>query len=323
LATAPRERSKILALAGGVGGARLANGLANCLPPEALTVVVNTGDDFELHGLHISPDLDTVMYTLAGLNDSVRGWGVNGETWAMLGALKRLGGEDWFMLGDQDIATHILRTERLRTQTLSAVTREFCSKLGIRHGVVPMTDDEVRTMVLTDEGRLPFQDYFVRRRCAPRFLAIEVEGAANARPSDGFLSALDDSALAAVVICPSNPLLSIRPILGLPGVTERLAGKRVPVVAVSPFIGGKAVKGPAAKILQELGLAPSPAGLLACYGDLIDALVIDHADVGSVLPDRRVRTLVTNTLMRDAADQARLAREVLSFIRRDLEPQVA
>jgi LPPG:FO 2-phospho-L-lactate transferase len=323
LATAPSRRSKILALAGGVGGARLANGLANCLPPDALTVVVNTGDDFELHGLHISPDLDTVMYTLAGLNDAVRGWGVDGETWAMLGALKRLGGEDWFMLGDQDIATHILRTERLRSSTLSQVTRELCAKLGIRHGVVPMTDETVRTMVLTDEGRLPFQDYFVRRRCAPRYVGIEVEGAAAASPSEGFLAALDDPELAAVVICPSNPLLSIRPITSLPGVTERLMRKRVPVVAVSPFIGGKAVKGPAAKILQELGLAPSPAGLLSCYGDLIDALVIDHADAASVLPEQRVRTLMTNTLMRDAAGQSRLAGEVLAFIRRDLAPQIA
>jgi len=306
-----------------VGGARLANGLARHLEPDALTVVVNTGDDFELHGLHVAPDLDTVTYTLAGVNDTARGWGVAGETWAMMGALKRLGGQEWFMLGDQDIATHILRTERLKTRTLSEVTQEFCARLGIRHRVVPMSDDPVRTMVVTDEGRLAFQDYFVRRRCAPRFIAIELEGAANARPSAGFLAALDDPDLSAIIICPSNPLLSIRPIISLPGIAERLTRRRVPVIAVSPFIGGRAVKGPAAKILRELGIPVSPAGLLSCYGDMLDALVIDRADADSTVPDARVRTLVTDTLMRNEIDQSRLAAEVLAFINRGLEPASA
>lgn len=319
--TAPAEPFKILALAGGVGGARLASGLARCLEPGALTVVVNTGDDFELHGLHIAPDLDTVMYTLAGVNDAARGWGLAGETWAMLGAMKRLGGADWFMLGDQDIATHVLRTERLRSESLSTVTRDFCARLGIRQQVVPMTDQPVRTMVLTDAGRLPFQDYFVRRRCEPKFTGIEFDGIEAAKPSEGFLAALEDPALAAVVICPSNPLLSIRPIVSLPGVMDRLMSKHVPVVAVSPFIGGKAVKGPAAKIMQELGLPATPAGLLSCYGELVDAIVIDHADADSTPFDPRIRTLVTDTLMRDAADQARLAGELVAFIQRDLLPQ--
>ena len=304
---------RILALAGGVGGARLANGLVRHLEPDALTIVVNTGDDFELHGLHIAPDLDTVVYTLAGLNDAARGWGMAGETWAMMGALRRLGAEDWFALGDQDVATHVLRTERLKTQTLSEVTTGLCSRLGVRHRVVPMSDDPVRTVVVTEEGRLPFQEYFVRRRCGPRFIGVDFRGASSAQPSAGFLAALNDPALAAIVICPSNPLLSIRPITSLPTIAERLAQRRVPVIAVSPFIGNQAVKGPAAKILREIGLAPTPAGLLSCYGGLLDALVIDHADAGSAVPGGRVRMHVTDTLMRDTADQARLAAEVLAF----------
>ena len=302
---------RFLALAGGVGGARLAAGLAGVLAPEDLTVVVNTGDDFEHLGLAISPDLDTVMYTLAGINNPEQGWGINGESWAAMDALKRLGGEDWFQLGDRDLATHILRTRRLRDgESLSAVTTDLCQRLGIRHPVVPMSDAPVRTMVTTDEGVLAFQHYFVRRRCEPRFEAIDFAGAETAGPSEAFAAALDDPALAAILICPSNPVLSIRPILNLPGVEARLRERSVPIVAVSPFIGGKAVKGPAAKIFAELRLETTPAGLIESYDGLLDGLVIDRQDAGttSALP-----CLATDTLMRNSDDQQRLARETIQF----------
>jgi LPPG:FO 2-phospho-L-lactate transferase len=314
-ATPPATTGSILALAGGVGGAKLANGLAAMLAPEQLAIIVNTGDDFEHLGLSISPDLDTVTYTLAGINNVAQGWGIAGESWTVLEAIKRLGGEDWFLLGDQDLATHIVRSQRLRSETLSQVTADLCRRLGIRHRVAPMSDDPVRTMVETDEGRLAFQDYFVRRRCAPRFRDIAFDGIAQARPSPAFEAALDDPALAAIVICPSNPILSIRPITSLPGIAERLRQSPVPVVAVSPFIGDKAVKGPAAKIMQELDLPVSPHGVMSCYGDMIDILVIDREDAAYADQIDGVEILVTDTLMRDPKDQARLAGEILEFLR--------
>ncbi|MFV3126833.1 2-phospho-L-lactate transferase [Niveispirillum sp. KHB5.9] len=300
-----------LALAGGVGGARLAAGLARALPAGHLTVAVNTGDDFDHVGLHVAPDIDTVTYTLAGINNAEQGWGIGGESWAAMGALTRLGGPDWFLLGDQDLATHILRTQRMRAgETLSAITADFAARLGISQTIVPMSDDPVRSIVETDEGTLPFQEYFVRRRCEPRFRSIRFEGAETARPAAGLLAALDDPALAGIILCPSNPILSVRPILSLPGIADRLRARRVPIVAVSPFIGAKAVKGPAGKIFAELGLAPTPSGLIACYDGLIDGLVIDHEDTDAACP---VRRHVTGTLMRDSDDQTRLAREVLDF----------
>lgn len=340
----------VLALAGGVGGARFAYGLAGQLEPSRLTIVVNTADDFQHLGLHISPDLDTMTYTLAGINDPAQGWGIRGESWAAMTALKRLGGEDWFALGDQDMATHLLRSLRLRSsESLSDITSDFARRLGIRHRIVPMSDDPVRTMVDTDEGRLAFQDYFVRRQGRPRFIGVDFEGSASARPGPAFLAALDDPALEAIIVCPSNPLLSIRPILALPGIEERLRRHRAPVLAVSPFIGGQTVKGPAAKMLQEVGLPPTPVGLLQCYEGLLDALVIDRADAGHAAFDkpcvrhaaqastaehgtpaakpeipvvredggerRSIPVLITDTLMRGAADQLRLAGEVLAFVR--------
>jgi LPPG:FO 2-phospho-L-lactate transferase len=302
-------------LAGGVGGAKLANGLTAHLAPDQLTVVVNTGDDFEHLGLYISPDLDTVTYTLAGLNNGEQGWGLAGESWTTLNAIRRLGGEDWFLLGDQDLATHILRTQRLRRETLSAITADFCRAFGIKHSVIPMTDDPVRTIIETDEGRLAFQDYFVRRRCVPHFVDIAFDGIAEARPSPAFLAALDDPALAAIVICPSNPILSIRPITSLAGIAERLRRSTVPVIAISPFIGNQAVKGPAAKILRELGLPVSPAGVISCYGDLIDILVVDRTDAEAAREIANVEILVTDTVMKNPADQARLAADILARLR--------
>ncbi|WP_016744096.1 2-phospho-L-lactate transferase CofD family protein, partial [Rhizorhabdus wittichii] len=213
----------ILALAGGVGGARLARGLAAILPPEKLTIAVNTGDDFEHLGLLICPDIDTVCYTLAGINNAAQGWGLEGESWAFMDALGKLGGESWFNLGDRDLATHVLRTGMIGRQSLSEITALLAGRMGIAHRIIPMSDDRVRTMVDTDEGELPFQQYFVRRRAEPRFRAIRFDGIETARPSAGLLDAIADPALEAVILCPSNPVLSITPILALSGVRAALA----------------------------------------------------------------------------------------------------
>jgi LPPG:FO 2-phospho-L-lactate transferase len=307
----------VLALAGGVGGAKLANGLAAILPPGDLTIAVNTGDDFVHLGLTICPDIDSVTYALAGKNDTQRGWGVRDESWAFMDALRGLGGEDWFNLGDRDLATHVLRTDLLRTASLSAVTADISARLGIRQAIVPMSDDPVRSIIATDRGDLAFQDYFVRYQCAPRFQAIRFAGAEQARPADAILTAFDDPALEAIILCPSNPLLSIAPILSVPGMRERIAGRRVPCVALSPFIAGQAVKGPAAKIMGELGLPTTPATVAHHYDGLIDGLVVESGDaqeLGIVLHE-------TDILMRDTDDQQRLAREVLAFAR-TLRPTV-
>ena len=259
----------ILALAGGVGGAKLAQGLAMRLKPEKLLIVVNTGDDFVHLGLHISPDLDTVMYWLAGLNDRARGWGLAGESWNFMAALGRLGGSTWFNLGDGDLATHVVRTQMLgEGASLSAATRALCERLGIAHAVVPMTDAFVRTIVHTADAALAFQDYFVRLQCAPAVTAVTFTGAEAAKPSPGFAAAMADPALRAIVICPSNPLLSIDPILSIPGVRDWLRRRRIPVVAVSPIVGGEAIKGPAAKIFRELGRDVSVQGVAVHYSGL-------------------------------------------------------
>lgn len=303
----------IVALAGGVGGARLANGLAAILPPAELSIIVNTGDDFEHLGLLVCPDIDTVCYTLAGINNTAQGWGIEGESWAFMDALGRLGGETWFNLGDRDLATHVTRTGMIGRQSLSTVTAHLASRLGIAHSIAPMSDDPVRSIVDTDEGELAFQHYFVRRRAEPRFRAIRFEGVEQASPSPAFLQALDDPALEAVIFCPSNPVLSIAPILALPGIRARLEARGVPIVAVSPFIGGKAIKGPAAKIMEEIGIATTPAGLVSYYGDLLDGIVIDHIDQHGPVPG--AETCVTDTLMRGVEDQQRLASEALAFAR--------
>jgi LPPG:FO 2-phospho-L-lactate transferase len=303
----------ILALAGGVGGAKLAEGLAAILPPGDLTVAVNVGDDFEHLGLHISPDIDTVTYTLAGLSNKEQGWGLEGETWNFITALERLGGESWFRLGDRDIATHIERTRRLKTETLSAVTADFAARLGIRQKIVPVSDDPVRTMVRTDQGLLAFQDYFVRLRCAPRVDGLEFPGIDGMQPSAGFLTALYASELAAIVICPSNPFLSILPILSLPGIRAVLESRKVPLVAVSPIVGGEAVKGPAAKIMEELGIAVSSIGVAGFYGTLLDGLMIDTVDADLASKIGGPAVLVGDTMMRNSDDRRRVAADVLAF----------
>ncbi|HTJ62816.1 MAG TPA: 2-phospho-L-lactate transferase [Alphaproteobacteria bacterium] len=307
----------VLALAGGVGGAKLAEGLAAVLPPGALTVAVNVGDDFEHLGVRISPDIDTVTYTLSGLNNQEQGWGLAGETWQFMDALERLGGETWFRLGDRDMATHIERSRRLKAgETLSEITLGFAQQLGIKQPIVPVSDDPVRTVVTTDQGVLAFQDYFVRLRCAPIVERLEFAGAAEARISPGFATALAAPDLEAIIICPSNPFLSIQPILSIGGVREALEARRVPMIAVSPIIGGQAVKGPAAKIMDELGMTVSSLGVASFYGALLDGLMIDTVD--AALKDEIAVTAVavTDTMMRNANDRRRLAREALAFAER-------
>lgn len=306
----------ILALAGGVGGAKLAQGLAMRLPPEQLLVVVNTGDDFIHLGMHISPDVDTVMYWLSGVNDRPRGWGLAGETWNFMAALGRLDGPTWFNLGDGDLATHVARTQRLaQGETLSQVTRHLCSRLGVAHHIAPMTDQSVRTIVHTADEALAFQDYFVRLHCEPVVTDITFDGAEDAVPSPAFAAALADPTLRAIVICPSNPLLSIEPILSIPGLRERLRQMRVPVVAVSPIVGGQAIKGPAAKIFRELRRDASVVGVAEHYRGLVQGLVIDTVDISAqpAIEAFGMRVAVTDSVMKSATDQERLAGEVLAL----------
>ncbi len=309
----------IIALAGGVGGAKLVHGLAQTLPPERLLAVVNTGDDFTHLGLPVCPDLDTVMYTLAGLANPETGWGIAGESWRFMDSLGRLGGETWFRLGDQDLATHVRRKGLLGAGlSLSAATRELASALGVRHRLVPATDDPLRTRVTTDAGEIDFQDYFVRQQCRPTLRALRFEGAAQARPSPAFAEALADPALEAVVICPSNPYLSIDPVLAIGGVREALTAIDVPVIAVSPIVGGQAIKGPAAKIMRELGREPSALEVARHYRGLVDGLVIDTADAGdaNAIAALGMTPHVTGTVMKSDADRASLASEVLALAAR-------
>ncbi|TFL08817.1 2-phospho-L-lactate transferase [Pusillimonas caeni] len=305
---------RVLALCGGVGGARLARGLNALIPtPGQLTVAVNTGDDFEHLGLTICPDLDSVLYGLSGKNDEQRGWGRADETWHCLEALKELGAADWFALGDRDLAMHIERSHRLRAgETLSGITARFCERLGIAAHVLPMSDDPVRTTVHTDEGELAFQEYFVRRASRPKVQNISYRGADTARPNEALLQCLADRSLEAVVICPSNPQLSIDPILALPGMRQALRDVDAPVIVVSPLIGGRAVKGPAAKIMAELELSVDSAGIAQVYLDFLDGLVIDTQDADDA--DRvPVPALATPTLMRCQEDSTRLAAQTLAF----------
>ncbi len=304
---------KIVALAGGVGGARLADGLAACLPPEDLTIVVNTADDFEHLGLAVSPDLDTVMYTLAGVANPDTGWGRAEESWHFLETLTRLEGPTWFRLGDRDLAVHVERTRRMRCgQVLSEVTSAFCRSLGMRVRLLPMSDQPVRTIVSTTEGDLPFQEYFVARGCRPAVCGFRFEAIERARPAPGVLEAL--ASADAVVLCPSNPFVSLDPILSVPGMRAAVSAR--PVVAVSPIVGGRALKGPAAKMFRELGIEPGPAAFAAHYGGLLRGLVIDREDQSQAanLASERLTVLVTDTVMRSPSDRRRLAVEVLGMV---------
>jgi LPPG:FO 2-phospho-L-lactate transferase len=305
----------VLALAGGVGGAKLALGLSRALAPHELTIVVNTGDDEEFHGLHVSPDLDTVTYTLAGLANPETGWGLAGDTFNALERLRAFGADAWFRLGDKDLATHIHRSELLRQGwTLSEVTESLRSALGVKHRIAPMTDDRLSTVVITDEGELPFQTYFVRRRCEPVVKSLRFDGAEQARPSPVFAEALEHAA--SLVFCPSNPFLSVAPILAVQGVRGRIEGFGGLRVAVSPIIGGQALKGPAAKILRELGHDASCVGVARQYQGLCDVFVIDEADRHHATDIQRLgmRAVVANIVMNTDEDKVRLARLLLECI---------
>ena len=305
-----------VALCGGVGGAKLALGLSHVIRPDRLTIVVNTGDDFEHVGLHVSPDIDTVLYTLAGLANAEQGWGLAGETWGFMAALARLGGPTWFRLGDRDLATHAVRTEMLRGgATLSAVTAQLAARLGVGPAIVPMSDDPVRTVVHTDAGRLAFQSYFVEHRCVPRVVRIEVAGAATARPAPAALAALVRPDLAGIIVCPSNPWLSVDPLLAIPGWQAALAARPVPLVAVTPIVAGQAIKGPTAKIMGELGLAPDAGSIVSHYGDLLDGFVLDVADA-ALAPALGVPVLTTDTIMRTLGDRIRVAHAAVELCRR-------
>lgn len=304
----------IVELAGGVGGAKLAHGLA-ALAAERLVVVVNTADDLVRHGLDVWPDHDTVAYTLAGLDDRERGWGLADETWTVMGALERLGEPAWFRLGDRDIATHLVRTERLRagdrpTEVAAALGRA----LGIRARILPMSDEPVRTVVTTDEGDLAFQDYFVRRRHEPAVRAVRFDGIETARPTPEVLAAIADAA--AIVVAPSNPIVSIAPILALPGLRGAITaarGRGTPVVAVSGIVAGAALKGPADRMLASLGHEVAALGVARLYDDLLDAFVIDDADraLAPAIEALGIRAVVGDTIMRDDAGRARVARLAL------------
>jgi LPPG:FO 2-phospho-L-lactate transferase len=318
----------VLALSGGVGGAKLALGLYRILPPDTLTVVANTGDDFAHLGLAISPDLDTLLYTLSGQDNPELGWGRRSETWTFMAALEALGGETWFRLGDGDLATHVERTRRLRSgESLSAISDDFRRRLGIAARLLPMSDDPVRTRLHAApslpsparggglgggaEGWLDFQDYFVGLRCAPAIDRLEFAGAATARPHPDFLGALADPGLRAVVLCPSNPFISIDPILAVPGIRAALRDCPAPVVAVSPIIGGKAVKGPTAKMMAELGLPVDAAAVAAHYRDFLDVYIADEEDAGAVAA-LAMPVVLTRTLMQSLADREALAHAVLA-----------
>ena len=313
---------KVVALAGGVGGAKLADGLAQVLPSENLTIIVNTGDDFDHIGLRICPDLDTVCYTLAGLANPVTGWGRSGETWSVLESMAELGGPTWFRLGDRDLGTHLERTRLLRSgYQLSGITKCFCKAWGINVRILPMSDDIISTRVNTDEGDLPFQEYFVHRQCQPRVKGFRFEGIERAKPTPGILEAIQESDLR--IICPSNPWVSIDPILKVPGIKSALtspSGVKKPILAISPIIRGEAIKGPAAKMYSELGIPPSAVSVARHYGsrqrgELLSGLVIDilDQDLQNSISDLDISSKVTNTMMKTPKDRLRLATEVLEF----------
>jgi len=305
---------KVVALAGGVGGAKLAAGLQDVLPAGDLTVVVNTADDFDLWGLHICPDLDTVMYTLAGIANPETGWGIVDESFETLNMLGRYGEDTWFKLGDRDLATHVLRTDRLRSgETLTEITDKLSGALDLASAVLPMTDDPVSTVLDTPEGRLEFQEYFVRRGQKDEVLRVELRGIEDAGPTEAVLAAI--SGADAIIFCPSNPVVSIGPILALPGMRKALALSRAPKVAVSPIVGGRALKGPADKMLLSLGHEVSSAGVAAIYAGLVDGMVVDTVDDDDRAGIEAIgmRVLVTDSVMREAGDRARLASETLKF----------
>jgi LPPG:FO 2-phospho-L-lactate transferase len=309
---------QVVALSGGVGGAKLVVGLAHAVAPDRLLVIANGGDDFEHLGLTICPDADTLLYAGSGLDNPQTGWGRRDETWTFMGALGDLGGPSWFRLGDGDLALHVLRSERLRQgEPLSAITEDLRQRLGVPFRIVPMSDDPVRTWVDTDAGRLAFQDWFVGRRCAPQVSGLAFAGAEVAKSAPGLVEALGAPGLEAIVICPSNPLISVAPILAVAGLRAALEQARAPVVAVSPLVGGRALKGPAAKMMSELGLGSDALAIARFYAGLVDGLIIDQqdADQARQIEALGLRALVAPTVMTSLEDRIALAARTLEFAR--------
>jgi LPPG:FO 2-phospho-L-lactate transferase len=313
-----QSQGKILAISGGVGGAKLALGLANVLAPDELLIVANTGDDFTHLGLYISPDIDTVSYTLAGLSNQEAGWGLAGESWQFMEALKILGGESWFQLGDKDLATHIQRTQLLSEgQSLSEVTRALTTRMGIEHAIVPMTDQRVSTKVMTESGELDFQHYFVREQCQPAVSGFRFGGIESALPNPQILEYLHSPDLAAIVLCPSNPFVSIDPVLSVPGLRGAMKDANVPIICVSPIVGGIAIKGPAAKMMRELEIPSTAVAVAGHYAGFVDTMVLDSSDQLLVndVAQLGMKVLVTETIMRNTSDKIALAKAVLDFSR--------
>ncbi len=309
------SRPKITALAGGIGASKFLVGLANVMPPCDITIIANTGDDIELFGLRICPDIDTVTYTLAGVINQETGWGLKGDTFECLKWLESYGEASWFNLGDRDLATHIFRTNELRRgRSLSQVTDAVGRALGLRSTILPMTDAYTPTRVITDEGEMHFQEYFVRRRCEPRVRAIRFDNFESASPAPGVLDAILEAD--AVVICPSNPFISIGPILAVPGIRKALCKTRAMVIAITPIVGGKALKGPAADMLRDLGHEVSARGVARMYSDLVDVFILDVTDAGSAsdIQALGMRVLSTNTVMSSIEDKRRLAHWVLETL---------
>ena len=305
---------RIVVLTGGVGGAKLVLGLQQVIDPSRICAIVNTGDDFEHLGLWVSPDIDTLLYTLSGRANTPQGWGREGESWNFMSALRELGGEDWFQLGDGDLALHVMRTaHRAAGKTLSEVTADFAARLGLSATVLPMSNEAVATQLDTDEGILAFQRYFVERRCAPAVREITFPGASQASPAPGVCEAILAGDTDAILIAPSNPYLSIDPILAVPGIREALCNASAPVVAVSPIVGGQAVKGPTAKLMRELGIEVSPQSVVAHYQPFLNGLVSDRRD-GAL--DLSIPNVALDTLMRSGEDRARVAEAALALAAR-------
>jgi LPPG:FO 2-phospho-L-lactate transferase len=306
------KQRPIVALAGGVGAARFLDGLTRVVPPERLFIIGNTGDDAEIHGLHISPDLDTVTYTLAGMSDPQRGWGIRGDRFQCLEALGRLGGETWFQLGDRDLGTHLYRTDRLRQgATLSQVTAEITLALGVRSTIAPMCDARVRTRICTAAGELEFQTYFVKRRASDKVASVRFEGAPEAKPAPGILETIAEAE--AIIVCPSNPFISVGPILAVPGIRAAIERQRDRVIAISPIVGGRALKGPAAAMMKSMNMRPSAAGVAKLYANFVRVFVMDEVDrkQSPAVAGLGMRPVVTNTIMQGVRERKALARSVV------------
>jgi LPPG:FO 2-phospho-L-lactate transferase len=310
---------KVLALTGGVGGAKLARGLAAVLAKGQLSIVANTGDDFDYWGLRVCPDLDSVMYALADLNDQKRGWGVRDESWRTQTAMHRLGGDEWFQIGDQDLATHLLRTQGLATgDTLTSITAQMCRRLGIAQQLLPMAEQTVSTKVNTDKGWLEFQEYFVRDQCEPEIRELAFAGIENAQLNPAVAELLSSDELEVIIICPSNPFVSIDPILSIPGCRQMLKNAAAPVIAISPIVAGRAIKGPAAKMMRELNMPITAAAVASYYGDLLDGYVLDELDTEQAdeVAALGIDVCIAPSMMGDLDSKIRLAEAVLDFSRR-------